>query len=62
VLEVLQELQFSVGSFGKDWGTEGLHDLLDGDILVRELVSGGAARQTSQHEIVTHISGRAEAN
>jgi hypothetical protein len=45
VLEVLQKLQFSVGSFGEDWGAEGLHDLLDGNVLVRQLVAGGAARE-----------------
>lgn len=42
VLEMLEELQFSVCSFGENWGAEGLHDLLDGNILVGELISCGA--------------------
>lgn len=42
--EVLEEFQLSVGSLGKNGCAEGLHDLLHGDILVRELVSSGAAR------------------
>ena len=36
--EVLEKLQFPVGPFGEDWGAEWLHDLLDSDILVGELV------------------------
>lgn len=41
VLQVLEQLQLSVGPFGKHRGAEGLHDLLDGDILAGELISGG---------------------
>jgi hypothetical protein len=37
--EVLQQFEFAVRSLGKDWGAEGLHDLLDGNILVGELIS-----------------------
>jgi hypothetical protein len=40
--EVFEELQLSVGSLRQDRRAEGLHDLLDSDILVRELVSSGA--------------------
>jgi hypothetical protein len=42
VAEVLEQLQLSVGSLSEDRCAEGLHDLLDGDILVRELVAGRA--------------------
>jgi hypothetical protein len=45
---VLEQLQFSVCALGEHWSAEGLHNLLDGHILVRELVSGG----TSSQEIV----------
>lgn len=37
--EVLQQLQFSVSTFGQDRGTEGLHDLLDRNGLAGQLVS-----------------------
>ncbi len=36
--QVLQQLQLSVGSLGEDWSAKWLHDLLDGDILVGELI------------------------
>ncbi len=42
VLEVLEELELTVGPLGKDWCAERLHDLFDGDILACELVSGRA--------------------
>lgn len=42
MLQVFEQLQFSVGSLGEHRGAERLHDLLDGDILAGELVSGGA--------------------
>ena len=45
VLQVLQQLQLSVCPLGKHRCAEGLHDLLDGDILVGELVSGRAATE-----------------
>lgn len=41
--EVLKQLQFAIGTFGQNRCTKRLHDLLDGNILVGELVSGGAA-------------------
>jgi hypothetical protein len=50
--QVLEQLQLSVGSLGKNWCAERLHDLLDGDILVGELVSSGAIlleKRTGQH-------------
>lgn len=42
VSEVLEQLELTVGSLGKDGRAEGLHDLLDGDILVGELIARGA--------------------
>jgi len=36
--QVLQELQFAVGTLGQDRCAERLHDLLDSDGLVCELV------------------------
>lgn len=47
VFQVLEQLQFSVGALGENWSAEGLHDLLDGHILVRELVSGRTSSQES---------------
>jgi hypothetical protein len=47
--EVFEELQLSVGSLRQDRRAEGLHDLLDSDILVRELVSSGADETESTH-------------
>jgi hypothetical protein len=43
VLQVLQQLQLSICPLREHRCAEGLHDLLDGNILVGELVSGGAA-------------------
>lgn len=40
--EVLEQLELTIGSLGKDRSAERLHNLLDGDILVGELISGGA--------------------
>jgi len=48
VFEVLQQLQFSVGALGEDWSAEGLHDLLDGHVLVGELVSSRAGSVEKQ--------------
>lgn len=45
VFQVLQQLQFSVCALGEDWSTEGLHNLLNGHVLVRELISGRASRR-----------------
>lgn len=42
VLQVLQQLQLSVGSFRQHGSTERLHDLLDRDILTGEVVFGRA--------------------
>lgn len=42
VSEVLEQLELTVGSLGKDGCAEGLHDFLDGDILVGELIARGA--------------------
>jgi hypothetical protein len=42
MFEVFQQLQLSVGSLGQYWGTEWLHDLLYGDILVGELIPSRA--------------------
>lgn len=42
VSEVLEELELTVCALGQDGGAEGLHDLLDGDILVCQLIAGGA--------------------
>ena len=43
VSQMLQELELSVGALGEDGCAEGLHDLLDGDILVGELIASRAA-------------------
>ena len=42
MLQMLEQLQLPVGPLGQDRCTERLHDLLDSDILVRELVLGRA--------------------
>lgn len=42
MLEVLEQLQLTVGSLGENWGAEGLHDLLDSHGLACEFVLGGA--------------------
>jgi len=38
VLDVLEELQFSISALGQDRSREGLHDLLDGDGRSHELI------------------------
>ena len=48
VLQVLQQLQLSICPLREHRCAEGLHDLLDGDILVGELVAGGAASTARQ--------------
>ena len=45
VLQVLEQLQLAICPLGEHGGAEGLHDLLDGDGLVRELVLRGARRE-----------------
>jgi hypothetical protein len=49
VSQMLQELELSVGAFGEDGCAEGLHDLLDGDILVGELIASRADKTESSH-------------
>jgi hypothetical protein len=40
VTEMLEKLQFSIGTLGKDWSAERLHDLLDCHRLPSKLVFG----------------------
>lgn len=40
VTQMLEKLQFSIGTLGKDWGAERLHDLLDCHCLSGKLVFG----------------------
>lgn len=40
--KVLEKFELTVGTLGEDGGAKGLHNLLDGDILVGELISGRA--------------------
>lgn len=42
VSEMLEKLQLAISTLGKDGSAKRLHNLLDGDILVRELIAGGA--------------------
>ena len=42
MLEALQQLQFSVCLLSQEGRGERLRDLLDGDVLIRKLVSRGA--------------------
>jgi hypothetical protein len=44
VSQVLEQLQLAVCPFRKHRGAEGLHDLLDGDALVGQLVPGRAGK------------------
>jgi hypothetical protein len=46
--EVLQELEFSIGSFGEDGGRERLHDLLDRDRLACQLIFRRALPRVSK--------------
>lgn len=39
--QVLEQLEFSICSLGQDWSAEWLHNLLDRNSLVGELVLGG---------------------
>lgn len=43
--QVLEQLQLTVCSLGENGSAEGLHNLLDGNILVGKLVTGGAASE-----------------
>ena len=47
VPEMLEQLEFSVGSLGENGSAEGLHDLLDCHGLASELVLGRAGRALS---------------
>ena len=60
VLYVLEELEFAVGALGEDGGGEGLHDLLDGDRGVGELVVCGADETEGAHAygLEVDITGR----
>lgn len=49
MLQVLQKLQFPVCPLGQDRGAEGLHNLLDSNILARQLIFGGANKTKSAH-------------
>ena len=42
--QMLEKLQFSICSLGKDWRAEWFHDLLHRDSLTCQLVFGGAER------------------
>jgi len=54
VPQVLEQLQFSVGSFRKNRCAERLHDLLDRHGLVGELVLGRAGMSVSKGLVVTN--------
>jgi hypothetical protein len=45
VLEMLEQLELSVCALREDGSAEGLHDLLDCDILVGELIAGRAVEK-----------------
>lgn len=46
---VLEKLEFSVGSLGENGGGKGLHDLFDGDRSACELVVGRANQAKGAH-------------
>ena len=46
VSQVLEQLEFSVGALRQNGSAEGLHNLLDGDILVRELIARRAVKRS----------------
>ena len=46
--QVLEQLQLSISPLSKHRGAKGLHDLLDGDILVGKLISSRAGRSSAQ--------------
>jgi hypothetical protein len=49
VLYVLEELELTVCSFAQNWGTEGLHNLLDGNRRPSKLVLGRADEAKCSH-------------
>lgn len=52
VSQVLEELEFSVGALRQNGSAEGLHNLLDGDILVRELIARRAVKRSVCDQIL----------
>lgn len=56
--QVLEKFQLSVSPFRQDGSAERLHDLLDGHILVGELVAGGAG--ASQRDDVSAANARSQ--
>lgn len=48
MLDVLQELEFTVCAFGENGGAKGFHDLLDSHGRASELVLGRAIRQLAK--------------
>ncbi len=49
---MLEQLELAVCAFGQHGRAEGLHDLLDGDSLSRELVLGRAGRGQSINQLL----------
>jgi len=45
MLDVLEQLEFTIGALGKDGRRKGLHDLLDRSAGAGELVFGGAGER-----------------
>ena len=62
VSQVLQQLQLSVCSLSQDRSAERLHDLLDCDILVGELVLGGTAERCEVSIVLYHCAYRVGAH
>lgn len=62
--EMLQQLELSVGAFGKDRGAEGLHNLLDRHCLASKLVLGRAGQQRRVSSVsrrrILHIPNKTE--
>lgn len=58
VPKMLEEFQLAVGAFGEDRGGKGLHDLLDRDGLLSELVFGGARILISILTFIFRLSRR----
>ena len=45
MLDVLEQLEFTIGALGEDGRRKGLHDLLDRSAGAGELVFGGAGQR-----------------
>lgn len=58
MLEMLEQLQLSVCPLGEHGGAERLHDLLDSDILVGELVPRRAVSPEQVSRLVNSQGGR----